>query len=247
MPGLLVLNGGEEFKAGNEPQDRELIVRSRPGPALVVPTAAARQSPEMAVATARRWFSRLGVEVEELPVYNRRNAASRELVARAAEAGFLYLTGGDPGLVARVLAASPVWEAMLGAWESGAGLAGSSAGAMALAGRTLVMARWPHHHERRAVPALGLLPDVAVIPHFERFGPRWKVEELPAGTTLLGIDERTAAIWDGDRWLALGAGGVTVVTPSGSSRFDAGQECPGIPEPDPAAARGLLGGAAAQS
>ena len=244
MPGVLVLNGGDEFKPGNEPQDRELIARARQGPALVVPTAAARQSPEAAVATARRWFSGLGVEIEALPVYSRRDAASSELVARAAQAGFLYLTGGDPGLVVRVLSASPVWEAMLAAWESGAGLAGSSAGSMALGERTLVMARWPHHHERRAVAALGLVPGVAVIPHFERFGPRWQLDGLPDGTTLLGIDERTAVSWEGDRWRALGAGGVTVVRGSGRARFDAGQECTGIAEPDPVAARSLLRGAA---
>jgi cyanophycinase len=232
MPGVLVLNGGDEFKPGNEPQDRELIASARPGPALVVPTAAARQSPETAVATARRWFSGLGVEVEALPVYSRREASAPELAARAARAGFLYLTGGDPGLVVRVLSASRVWDAMLQAWESGAGLAGSSAGAMALGERTLVMARWPQHHQRRAVPALGLLPGVAVIPHFERFGSRWQVDGLPAGTALLGIDERTAAIWDGQRWLALGAGGVTVITASGRDRFEPGQECTGIPAPD---------------
>jgi cyanophycinase len=237
MSGLLVLNGGDEFKPGNEPQDRELIACARPGPALVVPTAAARQRPEMAVETARRWFATLGVEVEALPVYTRRDAASPELVARAALAGLLYLTGGDPGLVARVLAKSRVWAAMLGAWEAGAGLAGSSAGAMALGEHTLVMARWPHHHERRAAAALGLVPGVAVVPHFERFGPRWTVDGAPAGTTLLGIDERTAASWDGTRWRALGAGGVTVTTESGRARFQAGRECEGIPDPDAAAAR----------
>jgi cyanophycinase len=240
MPGLLVLNGGDEFRPGNEPQDRELIARARPGPALVMPTAAARQSPEMAVATARRWFAGLGVEIEELPVYTRRDAASPSLVESASAAGFLYLTGGDPGLVARVLAGSTVWAAMLQAWEEGAPLAGSSAGAMALGQRTLVMARWPHHHERRAAEALGLVPGIAVIPHFERFGPRWVVDGLPEGTTVVGIDERTAAAWDGARWRALGAGAVTVVRPSGSERFEAGEDCAGIPEPDPAGARARL-------
>ena len=83
-----------------------------------------------------------------------------------------------------------------------------------------------------------------MIPHFERFGPRWHLDGLPDGTTLLGIDERTAVSWEGDRWRARGAGGVTVVTASGRARFDAGQECTGIPEPDPVAARSLLRGAA---
>jgi cyanophycinase len=241
MPGLLVLNGGDEFRLGNEAQDRELIASSRPGPALIVTTAAARQSPQMAFATARRWFSTLGVEVEELPLYTRRDAASPELTARAAEAGFLYLTGGDPGLVVKVLSSSKAWRAMLEAWAAGAGLAGSSAGAMAFGERSLVMARWPRHHERRAVASLGVVPAVAVIPHFERFGPRWTVADLPPDTVLVGIDERTGACWNGSDWRVLGSGGVTVVTPTGRTGCRPGERCAAIPSPDLEAALGRLG------
>jgi cyanophycinase len=237
MPGLLVLNGGDEFHPGNEPQDQELIAAAASGPSYFVPTAAARQRPELAVATGRRWFSGLGLEVGELPIYNRRDAGSRELAERASRAGLLYLTGGDPGLVARVLAGSLVWRAMLDAWEAGAALAGSSAGAMALCDRTLVMARWPHHHERRAVPALGLIPATVLIPHYERFGPRWQVGDLPAQTTLLGVDERTAAVCRDSGCRALGAGGVSVVTGSEKLRFEGGQACRRIPPPDLAGAR----------
>jgi cyanophycinase len=240
MPGVLVLNGGEEFRPGNEPQDRQLAAAAQRGPALVVTTAAARQRPELAAATARRWFASLGLQVEELPVYTRRDAGSPELATRAEQAGLLYLTGGDPGLVARVLAGSRVWAAMLRAWEEGAALAGSSAGAMALGERTLVMARWPRHHERRAAPALGLVPGVAVVPHYERFGPRWTVSDLPSGITLLGIDERSAAAWDGSAWRGLGAGKVTVVRPDGVVSFGRGEECRGIPVPDAGSSRSRL-------
>jgi cyanophycinase len=236
MPGLLVLNGGDEFHPGNEPQDRELIVAAARGRSYIVPTAAARQRPDLAAATGKRWFSGLGLEMAELPVYNRRDAGSRELAERAAGAGLLYLTGGDPGLVARVLAGSLVWQAMLYAWEAGASLAGSSAGAMALCDRTLVMARWPHHSERRAVAALALVPATVLIPHYERYGPRWQLGDLPAQTTLLGVDERTAAVWRDSDWRVLGAGGVTVVSGSEESRFEAGEICRRIPPPDAAGA-----------
>ena len=84
VSGILLLNGGDEFRPGNEPQDRELVAASGPGPAYVVPTAARRQRPEMAVATARAWFAGLGVDLEELPVYTRSDAGSTELTARAA-------------------------------------------------------------------------------------------------------------------------------------------------------------------
>src|ERR1051325_1280728 len=132
MTGYLVLVGGDEFKSGNEEQDRLLVEHRGQGPAYVVPTAAARQRPDLAVATAQRWFPSLGLTVIELPVLKRSDAVAARNVVLAETAGLLYLTGGDPGLVVDVLRDSPVWRAMLSAWRAGAALAGSSAGAMAL-------------------------------------------------------------------------------------------------------------------
>ena len=232
MSGLLLLNGGDEFRPGNEPQDRELVAAAGPGPAYVVPTAARRQRPEMAVATARAWFTGLGVELQELPVYTRSDAGSAELVARAAGAGLLYLTGGDPGLLAQTLRGTRVWEAMVGAWARGAALAGSSAGAMALCQWTLVMARWPRHEQRRPVEALGLVPGTAVLPHFERMGSRWTVDAAPDGLVLVGIDERTGAVWSGGGWHAAGAGSVVVVAGGETARFGPGEAVTGLPAPE---------------
>ena len=231
MPGLLVLNGGDEFRPGNEPQDRELVSAAGSGPAYVVATAARRQGPELAVANARQWFGALGLAVEELPVYTRSDANSSELAARAEQARFIYLTGGDPGLLAHTLRASAVWDAITRAWLSGAALGGSSAGAMALCERTLVMARWPRHEQRRPIPALGLVPRTAVLPHYERMGSRWTVEWGPDALTLLGLDERTAAVWNAKGWHAAGAGAVTVISDGETARFESGGACQGIPEP----------------
>jgi cyanophycinase len=231
VPGLLVLNGGVEFGPGNEPQDRELVAAAGPGPAYVVATAAARQRPELAVANARRWFAGLGLSAEELPIYRRGDAGSAELAARAEGAGLFYLTGGDPGLVVRVLAGSRVWRAMVEAWVRGAALAGSSAGAMALCQFTLVMAGWPRHERRRPVAALGAVPGTAVLPHYDTFGHRWSVEGGDPGLTLLGLDERTAAVWDGGGWRAAGAGSVTVIANGEARRYPAGARCEGIPAP----------------
>jgi cyanophycinase len=231
MSGLLLLNGGDEFRPGNEPQDRELVGAAGLGPAYVVPTAARRQRPEMAVATARSWFERLGVALEELPVYTRSDAGSAELAARASAAGLLYLTGGDPGLLAQTLRGTRVWAAMVQAWAGGAALAGSSAGAMALCEWTLVMARWPRHEQRRPVGALGLVPGTAVLPHFERMGSRWSVDAAPDGLVLLGIDERTGAVWHGGGWHAAGAGSVVVIAGGETERFGPGEPVTGLPVP----------------
>ena len=232
-PGLLALVGGDEFKPGNEEQDRMLVDHAGPGPAFVVPTAAARQGPEQAVAHATRWFERFGLGLRELPVLKRADANSKELAELAREGGFFYLVGGDPGLVAQVLRGSRVWAAIFAAWRDGASLAGSSAGAMALCSHTLIRASWPNRFNRRPWDALGVVPDTAVLPHFDTFGHRWiesAQRELP-GVTLLGIDERSAAVWVRDGWRAADPGAVTVVKGRQTSRFASGAAITGIAEP----------------
>jgi len=233
VAGTLALVGGDEFNPGNEEQDRILAANAKPGAAFVVPTAAARQGPEQAVAHATRWFKQFGLELQELPVLKRTDANSKELAALARTGGFFYLVGGDPGLVAQVLRDSRVWNAIFEAWREGSSLAGSSAGAMALGGHSLIRATWPNRFNRRPTEALGLVPETAVLPHFETFGHRWvesAERELP-GTTLLGIDERSAAVWMKDEWRAYGPGSVTVIKGSKIERFPSGSQVLGLPVP----------------
>jgi cyanophycinase len=231
--GVLALVGGDEFHPGNEDQDRMLAAAARSGPAFVVPTAAARQGPEQAVANATRWFEPLGLRLEELPVLKRADANSKEIAERARSGGFFYLVGGDPGLVVQVLSGSRVWQAIFEAWRSGAALAGSSAGAMAMCSHTLIRASWPNRFNRRPLDALGVVPDTAVLPHFETFGHRWiesARRELP-GVTLLGIDERTATVWSKGEWRAAGPGEVTVIDGDSTARFRRGGKIAGVPNP----------------
>ena len=236
-PGLVALVGGDEFKPGNEEQDRMLVAATTRGPAYVVPTAAARQDPDEAVAHAMRWFDTLGLELRELRVLKAADANSKELAAQAREGGMFYLVGGDPGLVAQVLRGSRVWAAMAEAWEDGAALAGSSAGAMALCAHTLIRATWPNRYNRRPTDALALVPDTAVLPHFDTFGHKWiesSQRELP-GVTLIGVDERSAAVWQHDgkdgEWRAAGPGKVTVIDKRGTTAFASGAKIAGLPNP----------------
>jgi cyanophycinase len=233
VAGTLALVGGDEFNPGNEEQDRLLAEAAGPGPAFVVPTAAARQDPQASVRHATAWFRQFGVGLRELPVLKRSDANSQELSVLARTGGFFYLVGGDPGLVAQVLRSSRVWTAIFEAWSEGASLAGSSAGAMALGGHSLIRATWPNRFTRRPTDALGLVPDTAVLPHFETFGHRWiesAEKELP-GTTLLGIDERSAVVWAEDGWRAYGPGSVTVIKGSKTTQFASGTTVSGLPAP----------------
>ena len=179
-------------------------------------TAAARHRPELAVANAEGWFAPFGLAVEELPATGRRQTRDPANAARAREGRFFYLVGGDPGIVPTTLRDTPVWAAVVDAWQRGAALGGSSAGAMALGEWTLTREARPGDERRRYSTGLGLVPGVAVIPHFETFGAGW-VESATAGAphddvVLLGLDERTAAVWTADgAWRAMGPGTVTVI------------------------------------
>jgi cyanophycinase len=227
--------GGDELNPGNEPQDRVLVAAAGGGAAYVLATAAGRQGPEIAVSNAERWFGRLGLRVEELPAVRRSDVRSADVASNARTGRFFYLVGGDPGLVPKTLAGTPVWEAILAAWREGAALAGSSAGAMAFGEWTLIRDRRPGDSRRRYAPALGLVPRVAVLPHFETFGHDWVQSALGSApahdVVLLGIDERTAALWEAGSWRALGDGGVTVIARGERNRFESGEQIEGLPAP----------------
>src|SRR3989454_5394149 len=233
VPGVLALVGGDEFNPGNEEQDRILANAAGSGPAYVVPTAAARQGPERAVAHAQAWFRQFGLGLVELPVLKRADANSKDVAALARGGGFFYLVGGDPGLVAQVLHSSRVWNAITEAWHEGAALAGSSAGAMALCSHTLIRATWPNRFNRRPADALSVVPETAVLPHFDTFGNRWvesAQRELPE-VTLLGVDERSAAMWFDGAWHAAGPGAVTVIAKSATASFQSGAKIAGLASP----------------
>jgi cyanophycinase-like exopeptidase len=122
---------------------------------------------------------------------------------------------------------------MFEAWLDGASLAGSSAGAMALCSHTLIRARFPDHSNRRPAEALGLVPNTAVLPHYDTFGRRWvesAQRELP-GVTLLGIDERSAAVWADGSWRAAGPGSVTVIRDATVEQFKSGMKISGLEKP----------------
>jgi len=232
--GPLALVGGDELHPGNEPVDAVLVEAANGGEAFVLATAAARQDAAQAVRNAQRWFAGLGLAVDELPATKASHVSDPDLVGRARAGRFFYLVGGDPGLVPKILRGSDMWGAIVDAWRDGAALAGSSAGAMALGGWTLIRERMPGDSKRRYGDALSLVPGIAVLPHFDTFGKGWvdsALERAPSGTTLVGIDERTGAVWTQGAWRTLGPGGVTTITATQRRTFATGNEVDAMPAP----------------
>lgn len=137
---------------------------------------------------------RLGVEQVVLDVRTRDDAHDARWIDALDGAGLVYLSGGNPTYLADTLRGTPLWDAIVAAWRSGASLAGCSAGAMAMGGFV------PNHRHPRTGGALGLgiVPGARVLPHFDRY-TRWMPDFalrplLAPGSTVLGIDEDTALV-----------------------------------------------------
>lgn len=188
------------------PTDARLL-EGRPQRAVFLPTAAGEEGEERIkywLDLGTRHYEAIGVEPVPLPVLTREDAASDWAVDAIAGAGLVYLSGGDPGHLADVLRATPVWDAIVAAWNGGAAIAGCSAGACAL---TAVA-----NHVRTGRPGdgLGLIPHLAVMPHYDLFRRRapGRVEALIAGMTgnltAVGIDEDTALVGGPTRFVVEG-------------------------------------------
>ncbi|HYD11026.1 MAG TPA: Type 1 glutamine amidotransferase-like domain-containing protein, partial [Acidimicrobiales bacterium] len=131
MTGTLALVGGGEWTDGCT-FDAALLAASGGSEVVVLPTAAAFEQPDKAVATATSWFEALGGTVRGLHVLNRRDALDPSNVDAVRAARFIYLSGGSPLHLRSVIKETPLWEALDDAWHGGAVVAGSSAGAMVL-------------------------------------------------------------------------------------------------------------------
>lgn len=138
--------------------------------------------------------ARLDAEQIVVDVRTREDAFDPRWVEAIAGAGLVYLSGGNPTHLASTLQGTPVWAAIVEAWRGGAGLAGCSAGAMAMGGYVPNF----RHPRSGGADGLSLLPRVRVLPHFDRYTrwmPDFALRPLVAeGSVVLGIDEDTALV-----------------------------------------------------
>lgn len=218
--GPIGLVGSGEFLPAMEAVDAELLA-GRPPRAVVLPTAAALEGPARVdhwIELARAHYRRLGVDPVPLLVRDRSDACDPALAGRVAGAGLVYLSGGNPGYLADTLRDTPVWEAIMAAWSAGAALAGCSAGAMALT----VVADDVRVRPPLPRPGLGVVPRVAVLPHFDAIERWWPgaVEQRLAGLepaeVLIGIDEDTALVGGPTRFTVRGRGRAWVIDRTGA-------------------------------
>jgi cyanophycinase len=202
--------------------------RARPRVAIL-PTASYPDGEEV----FQRWsvmgvdhFAGLGAEVEPVPVRDRASAEDPGAAQAVGEADLIYLSGGKPSYLLSTVRGTAVGRALADAHARGAVLAGCSAGAMALAGRSfdfrVRIAPWP----LRWSDGLGFASGVSVVPHYDAWPEPFSALialQAPRDCAVLGIDEETAVIGRDGAWQVHGKARVTVWRGRKRERFRAGE------------------------
>jgi len=222
MNGSLALVGSGEYLPAMTQFEKSLVSdgvkNGKEARYLQIPTAAGRESSdrlEYWKELGLRQAKSIGVEATYLPIFTREDAFNQKYVDTVANSALMYMSGGDPHHLAQVLIDTPLWDAILENWKTGASLAGCSAGAMVLS------AHIPNFRLLKKTPTAGLnlLPEIRVIPHFNKFF-KWIPESaakvllhVPDNSILIGIDELTAIVKrSGDtEWVVIGAAKVHVL------------------------------------
>lgn len=223
--GYLLLEGGSEF--GGQMRHPDLRALELAGgfdaPLRILPTAAAPDRNHVrAGGNGVRWFQRLGAKnVMSLPLTDQASANDKAIAQSLREAKLIYLLGGFTHYLGQTLKDSLAWKAALEAFENGAVIAGSSAGAM-------VMCEFYFDPDSgMVVQGLNLVPNSLVLPHHNAFGKGWAprlLKQIPK-VTLIGIDEQTGMLNDGEKgmWNVYGAGVVTLYREGRVESYQAGK------------------------
>ena len=222
MNGSLALVGSGEYLPAMASFEKSLVddgvKNGKQAKYIQIPTAAGRESTERMSYwenLGKKQGDLIGVESIFLPIFNREDANNPDLAQQIADSALMYLSGGDPHYLAETLMGTLVWDAIVENWQSGASLAGCSAGAMVLSSHI------PNFRllKGSATTGLNLLPEIRVIPHFNKFF-KWIPESaaklllhVPDGSILIGVDELTAIVKRSgdDDWVVFGEAKVHVL------------------------------------
>ena len=179
-------------------------------PIRIIPTAAAPDNNhQRAGNNGIRWFQSLGAkDVISVPLLSKIRAEDKGIAQALRDAKLIYMLGGFTHYLGQTLKGSLVWQVAVEAYQNGAVIAGSSAGAM-------VMCQFYFDPSAgRVHEGLNLVPNSLVLPHHDTFGKNWAPQLLKkmSQVTLIGIDEQTGMLNDGENnlWNVSGRGVVTL-------------------------------------
>ena len=223
--GTILLAGGAEFGGEMASPDRralELAGGSSARVSIIPAAAAPDNNNRRAGENGVRWFHSLGVTaVVALPLIDQVSAEDPGVVRDLHQSTFIYILAGFPRYLEQTLTGSVGWAAIFEAYQNGAVVAGSSAGAMVLC------SHYFHRDTDQVHQGLALVPNTCFLPHHDAFRHQWVprlAALLPKIVTLIGVDEETAILrgTESGKWEVSGKGEATIYHASTNERYKDG-------------------------
>ena len=210
---------------GAEDKFRDKLILSRfaklaggsDGHVVVISTASSLG--DQATAAYRELLLGLGIgKVTGLRPEERDQADDPAGLAAMRDASGVFLAGGNQSRLTQVVAGTKLADALFLAHDRGAVLAGTSAGASAMASHMVAYGQpgvTPKNRMAQLSAGLGILQGMVIDQHFEQRGRIGRLLALVAQSPALlgvGVDEDTCAIVHADNTLqVIGRGAVTIV------------------------------------
>ncbi len=217
--GYLVAIGGAEDKTSELDVLSRVVSLALDGNSEVAVIAAASGIPDDILPAYEKVFTRLGASrVHSLSVRTRQDADSQENVDAVAASGIVFFTGGDQLRLTTVLGGSRMLAAIRERFMTGAGGAGTSAGAAALSTTMIYNGNAADALRKGAVnmsSGLGFVDGLIIDTHFLARGRFTRLMEVGATNPHdlgVGLGEDAAVIVHPNRVLeAVGSGHVILV------------------------------------
>ncbi len=203
MTGTLAVVGGDPFTDVCT-FNRRLVEAVGADEVVVLATAAAFEHPDRFVEAATGHFGKFDVQVTAPEVLTRSDAMLQSHAAAVRDARAIYLVGSSAMHARPTLQQTPVWDGLVAAWNDGATVIGSDAGAQILGD--------PMVDDRGAAftVGLGLVERIAFVPRYDTWSDDalGRLEQMTnPDLAVVGLDTSTAAIRAPEgTWTAEGAG-----------------------------------------
>ncbi|MGH2446249.1 MAG: cyanophycinase [Candidatus Limnocylindria bacterium] len=220
--GHLLIIGGAEDKL----RQRQILARftalAGGADAHVVVISTASSLGDEATELYMSLFRQMGIaDVRGIRPLVREDANDPQVVAALEDATGIFMTGGNQLRLSSVIGGTLLGRALVERHRHGAIIAGTSAGASAIASHMVAFGTsgaTPKQRMTQMSAGLGLLPGVLIDQHFEqrnRFGRLLALVAQSPSLLGIGIDEDTAALVSPKGILeVIGKGSVTILDPA---------------------------------
>ena len=209
--GHLLVIGGAEDKLRQRQILARFVALAGGGDARIVIISTASSLGDEATELYLSLFRQLGIgDVRGMRPLVRDDANDPRLVSMLDDATAIFMTGGNQLRLSSVIGGTALGRALIERHRRGAMVAGTSAGASAIASHMVAFGTsgaTPKQRMTQMSAGLGLLPGVLIDQHFEqrnRFGRLLALVAQSPALLGIGIDEDTAIIVQGDRFEVIG-------------------------------------------